>query len=161
MLFRSVMALAGRVLAVTAPDLKPPLSVRSTGDRPVVEAVEADRLAERVAEVAVAEAGVVNPGTVAVVVPPSLAADVEKALAAAGTPFASAERDGIDATVTVIPVGMVKGLEFDSVVVVEPGGVVAESPQGLRALYVALTRATRRLTLVHAEPLPEMLRPTD
>ncbi len=156
-----VMALAGRVLAVTAPDLKPPLSVRSTGEQPAVEAAEADRLAERVAEVAAAEAGLVNPGTVAVVVPPSLAADVEKALATAGTPFASAERDGIDATVTVIPVGMVKGLEFDSVVVVEPAGVVAESSQGLRALYVALTRATRRLTLVHAEPLPEMLRSTE
>ncbi|MGI8683810.1 MAG: HelD family protein [Acidimicrobiales bacterium] len=152
-----VMALAGRVLAVTAPDLRPPLSVRSTGEQPVVAAVEPEHLAERAAAVAAAEAGVVSPGTVAVVVPPSLVGAVEDALAAAGTGFASAERDGIDAPVTVIPVGMVKGLEFDSVVVVEPAGLVAESPQGLRALYVALTRATRRLTLVHAEPLPEML----
>jgi len=101
------------------------------------------------------------PVRVALVVPPSLVDAVEEALTAAGTEFASAERDGIDATVTVIPVGMVKGLEFDSVVVVEPAAVVAESPQGLRALYVALTRATRRLTLVHAQPLPEMLAATD
>jgi DNA helicase IV len=52
---------------------------------------------------------------------------------------------------------MVKGLELDGVVVVEPGRIVAEEPQGLRALYVALTRATQRLTIVHAEPLPEAL----
>jgi DNA helicase IV len=40
---------------------------------------------------------------------------------------------------------------------VEPARVIAESAQGLRALYVALTRTTRRLALVHAEPLPEAL----
>jgi DNA helicase IV len=52
---------------------------------------------------------------------------------------------------------MVKGLEFDSVVVVEPADLVAGSPQGLRALYVALTRATRRVTVLHEEPLPAVL----
>ena len=152
-----VMALAGRVLAVTAPHLRPPLSVRSTGEHPVVEAVPAECLAARAATVAAAEAATVRPGTVAVVVPPSLVDSVEKALVAAGTPFASAERDGLDATITVIPVGMVKGLEFDAVLVVEPARLVAESAQGLRALYVALTRATRRLTIMHAAPLPEVL----
>jgi hypothetical protein len=45
-------------------------------------------------------------------------------------------------------------LEFDSVVVVEPAGLVAEGAQGLRSLYVALTRPTRRLAVVHAAPLP-------
>jgi len=41
--------------------------------------------------------------------------------------------------------------------VVEPARIVAEQVQGLRALYVALTRATRRVAVVHAEPLPEVL----
>ena len=59
--------------------------------------------------------------------------------------------------VTLIPVGVVKGLEFDGVVVVEPAAIVDESVQGLRALYVALTRATKRLTVVHARPLPTPL----
>jgi len=153
-----VMDLAGRVLAVTAPDLRPPLSVRSTGEQPVVDEVEAGGVGHRVARRAAEEAAVVHPGTVAVVVPPSLAGTVEDALRAAGTAFASAERDGLDAAVTVIPVTMVKGLEFDAVIVVEPARLVEESAQGLRALYVALTRATRRLTLVHAEALPEPLR---
>ncbi|HVL33774.1 MAG TPA: ATP-binding domain-containing protein, partial [Actinomycetota bacterium] len=49
------------------------------------------------------------------------------------------------------------GLEFDTVVVVEPARLVRESMQGLRALYVALTRATQRAFIVHAEPLPDVL----
>ena len=53
-----------------------------------------------------------------------------------------------------MPVSLAKGLELDGVVVVEPAGIVAEMPQGLRALYVALTRATRELAVVHTQPLP-------
>jgi DNA helicase IV len=64
---------------------------------------------------------------------------------------------GLDHQITVVPVGLVKGLELDATVVVEPARIVAEERQGLRALYVALTRATKRLALVHAEPLPEAL----
>ena len=52
-----------------------------------------------------------------------------------------------------------KGLEFDHVVVVEPSRLVTPDRAGLRLLYVALTRATRRLVVVHAEPLPEALGP--
>ena len=47
-----------------------------------------------------------------------------------------------------------KGLEFDHVIVVEPARLVAPDRAGLRLLYVVLTRATRRLVVVHAEPLP-------
>jgi hypothetical protein len=43
-----------------------------------------------------------------------------------------------------------KGLEFDSVVVLEPEAIVAEYDRGLRMLYVALTRTTRHLAVVHA-----------
>ncbi len=50
-----------------------------------------------------------------------------------------------------------KGLEFDHVVVVEPAAI-AESRQGLRELYVALTRPTKTLIVVHAQPLPAELR---
>ena len=47
-----------------------------------------------------------------------------------------------------------KGLEFDDVIVVEPARIAQETPQGLRALYVAFTRATQALTIVHAHALP-------
>ncbi len=67
-------------------------------------------------------------------------------------------RSDLSSGVTVLPVDAVKGLEFDAVVVVEPARIVAESPQGLRSLYVALTRPTQRLAVVHADPLPETLR---
>jgi DNA helicase IV len=56
-----------------------------------------------------------------------------------------------------VPVRLAKGLALDAVVVVEPARIVEDEPQGLRSLYVALTRATRRLTVVHAEPLPAPL----
>ncbi len=116
-----------------------------------------DELTERVAALAHDETMEVDGGTVAVVTLPSLMEDLAAALEAKGVPFSRADRQGIEAPVTLIPVSTVKGLEFDSVVVVEPAGIVSGSAQGLRSLYVALTRATRRLTIVHAEPLPDAL----
>ncbi len=59
---------------------------------------------------------------------------------------------------SLLPVDLANGLEFDAVVVVEPAAIVEESPQGLRALYVALTRPTRRLAVIHTRPLPPALR---
>ena len=61
---------------------------------------------------------------------------------------------GLDAQVSVITVRESKGLEFDDVVLVEPADVVADSPRGVNDLYVALTRPTQRLTVVHARDLP-------
>ena len=60
--------------------------------------------------------------------------------------------------ITVVPVSVVKGLELDGVVVVEPADIVSGEAQGLRALYVALTRSTKRLTVVHSLPLPAAMR---
>jgi superfamily I DNA/RNA helicase len=50
-----------------------------------------------------------------------------------------------------------KGLEFDHVVVVEPAAIADDGDRGLRELYVALTRPTKTLVVVHARPLPEPL----
>ena len=61
------------------------------------------------------------------------------------------------AGVTIVPVGLVKGLELDAAIVVEPARIIRDERNGLRSLYVALTRATRRLAIVHAEPLPTAL----
>ena len=153
----SIMTLANKVLAVAAPGLKPPQAVREGDDEPQVVAVEAGELAARVAAMAAAERDTVGEGNVAVVVPDSLLGPVADALRSAGVDFGEAARVGLDAQVNLVPVRLVKGLELDSVIVVEPARIVAEEPQGLRALYVALTRATRRLALLHAEPLPDAL----
>src|SRR5690606_31195243 len=62
-----------------------------------------------------------------------------------------------DDAVVVLAPDEAKGLEFDAVVVVEPAAIVEEGEHGLRALFVALTRCTDRLALVHARPLPPEL----
>ena len=96
-------------------------------------------------------------GTAAVIVPPSMIASVASGLAAAGVGFGTAGRDALDQRLTLLAIEDAKGLEFDSVIVVEPSAIVAESPQGLRALYVAFTRATQRLAVVHSQPMPAEL----
>ena len=115
-----------------------------------------------IAEAAVAEALVerdaVDPGSVAVIVPESLVAAVAEAFDARGVEFGRAARNGLDNQVTLVPVSLVKGLELDATVVVEPAAILEEEIQGARSLYVALTRATKRLVLVHERPLPEVLR---
>ena len=153
----SIMTLANKVLAVAAPELTPPTAVREGEDEPLVVEVSAEQLPRRIAALAAAERDTVGEGNVAVVVPDSLLPAVADAMRHAGVDFGEAARIGLDAQVNLVPVRLVKGLELDSVVVVEPARIVAEEPQGLRALYVALTRATRRLAVVHAEPLPQAL----
>jgi DNA helicase IV len=64
---------------------------------------------------------------------------------------------GLEGRVTLVPVSVCKGLEFDHVVVVEPARIAALA-RGLNWLYVALTRAVTSLTVLHAEPLPRPLR---
>jgi DNA helicase IV len=59
--------------------------------------------------------------------------------------------------VVVLTVGQAKGLEFDSVLIGDPAGILAESSRGLNDLYVALTRATQHLGVVHAGHLPNVL----
>jgi hypothetical protein len=153
-----VVEVAARVLAETAPGLRPPTPVRRTGVAPHFEQVEAGRLAERVAALSTQACRDVAPGTAAVLAPGSLVADLAVALDAAGVQATDPRRDGLGAPLSLLPVDLANGLEFDAVVVVEPAAIVEESPQGLRALYVALTRPTRRLTVIHTRPLPGALR---
>jgi DNA helicase IV len=156
------MDLAAKVLAVAAPDLQPPNSVRQSGDEPRLLAVDAGEdlvaLTDQVAAVAAQERDTVDPGTVAVIVPNTLVDAVGAALDRAGIDYGRASRIGLRSRVTLVPVSLVKGLELDAAVVVEPAAIVDEEAQGMRALYVALTRATRRLAVVHARELPEPLR---
>ena len=146
-----------RVLRVAAPQLTPPISVREDGDPPVVRRAPHGELAALVAEVTRAEAAEVDPGSLAVICSATSVDEVSAALDAAGIEHGRATRQGLRHAVTIVPVGMVKGLEVDASVVVEPAAIVDEEAQGLRALYVALTRATKRLAIVHERPLPSFL----
>jgi DNA helicase IV len=156
------MALAAGVLAASAPDLTPPRSVRQDGRAPRFEQVaEAGELGDVVADAVAREIAEVGSGNVAVVCPASRVEETSIALRAAGIEHGVAIEQGLSHQVTVVPVGIVKGLELDATVVADPAGILAEEAQGLRALYVALTRATRFLTVVHPGPLPEVLAPSE
>jgi DNA helicase IV len=154
----TVMELANKVLQVAAPQLRPPRAVRSGDDPPRIVAAAPGRLVDEVVA-AVRDLTVrLDDAAIAVVCPASSVEEVATALTAADIAFTRAAERGLGAGVSVVPVGIVKGLELDAVVVVEPARIVASERQGLRALYVALTRSTKLLTIVHSEGLPEPLR---
>ncbi len=154
-----IMDLANHVLKAARPDLRSPTAVRIGDAAPVV--MRAPSVADLGAATAEAVEKMIKDlasRNVAVVVPDPLADEISAALAAAGIEHGRATRTGLDDPVTVVPVSVVKGLELDGVVVVEPSRIVSSEIQGLRALYVALTRPTQRLTIVHADDLPGPLR---
>jgi hypothetical protein len=96
-------------------------------------------------------------GSIGVIVPDAAVADVLASLTGLG---AEAVEAGTDPRVSVVPASEAKGLEFDSVVLLEPAAVVAAEvtrAAGLRRLYVVLTRAVSRLVVLHDEPLPAEL----
>lgn len=152
-----VMRLAAKVLAAAAPGIVAPSSVRETGVEPTIVQVAAADLAFEVARAARRMHEEFANGTVAIVAPPTMVEQLAQDLRAAEIPFGEPATHGLDAPITLVGVDVVKGLEFDGVVVVEPAGIVAGSPQGLRALFVALTRPTQRLAVVHTDPLPAAL----
>ncbi|MFE0626169.1 HelD family protein [Streptomyces sp. NPDC058864] len=140
-----IMDLAAQVVRTEDPGFEPPRSVRSTGEKPWTRHAGAD-LAGAVAR-AVAEL-TPQEGRLAVIAPRALHEEIAAPLDGV-TPGAEP-----DLTRSVVLLGPreAKGLEFDHVLVVEPAAF------GTSDLYVALTRATQRLGIVHREPLPESLR---
>jgi DNA helicase IV len=116
----------------------------------------ADPVAVAVATAA-EEAAAVEEGKVAVICPESMVEAVGRAIAARPE-LAGTDDDLLAAPVSALTLDDAKGLEFDAVVVVEPAAIAEEHPHGLGALYVALTRTTTRLALVHAADLPRALR---
>jgi DNA helicase IV len=126
-----IMTVAAAVLDAHDPGHGAPEAVRSTGEPPWAQQVPADELPSAVRAAADAESR--HPGSVAVITPGPLP-DVPGAV--------------------VLSPREAKGLEFDSVLVVEPQRML---DGGAADLYVALTRATHRLGVLHTEPLPEGL----
>jgi DNA helicase IV len=152
-----IMEIANRVMRAATPGLRAPTAVREGDSEPVVIRVAPEDLVAEAAAQAEQLRDIVGDGNVAVVVPDGTVPDYSDALAARGIEHGRATRTALETGVTVVPVSLVKGLELDAVIVVEPARVVAAEQQGLRALYVALTRSTRYLTIVHSEDLPPAL----
>jgi DNA helicase IV len=153
-----IMDLAAKVLPLAAPGLEPPESVRHVGDEPVVTEVPRHGLGDEIVETVRRELKAVGAGNVAVIAPESLVDRIIDALTEAGIEHGRASRQGLDRQVTVVPVGLAKGLELDGVIVVEPQRILDDEARGPQALYVSLTRSTKRLSVVHSGPLPAVLR---
>ncbi len=159
---RQVMELAGAVLAAAGVDAPVPSSVRDAETGPAAVRAPApaggDGWLSAVADVAAIALSRRGEGTVAVVTAPERRAALARALRLdPRTAEASAPpRGGGSATgaLHVTDVAGVKGLEFDEVVLVEPGEIVAAGARGINDLYVALTRPTQRLVVVAAGALP-------
>jgi DNA helicase IV len=151
---RQILDYASSLLTLIAPGLSPAASLRT--DPGSLEVVGADSAAdlEQLVAMACAEA-LSRAGSVAVIAADPEVGALSAALSSAEVAFGA---PGSDARLALVPVTLVKGLEFDHVIVVEPARIVAAEARGLQRLYVALTRAVSRLTVLHAEPLPAALR---
>jgi DNA helicase IV len=167
---RQILDFASRLLPSIAPGLAPAQSLRADSRALTLVPVAAGQLGERVAEgCAAALAGL---GSVAVICADADITETADTLAAAGLTFMVLGSDGgadvshiseitdmrqEESRLTLVPVTLAKGLEYDHVILVEPSRIATGEAYGLRRLYVALTRAVSRLTVFHAEPLPAEL----
>lgn len=151
---RPVMDLARDVLLACG---REPAKVESIRDgKPPVEVVMHDpgHIAEIVAEIARRD----DVGRVGVIAAASMVDEIESLLRTSlRTELIGQGDDRLDAVVSVLTVAQAKGLEFDDVIVVEPDLINAEGSRRGSDLYVALTRATRTLTIAYAGDYPECL----
>nr|WP_083467028.1 UvrD-helicase domain-containing protein [Kibdelosporangium sp. MJ126-NF4] len=133
-----IMAVAADVLG---PEVETPTSVRESGLAPWHREVPDVR--ERLPEIIAKEAAEIGEGRLAVIVPAGFAGAVPEV--------------DLESQVSMLTVWQAKGLEFDSVLVVDPARILGDSPRGANDLYVALTRATQRLGVIHPGELPKSL----
>ena len=149
---RQILDYASTLLAVIAPELKPGSSLRADPGALDLTRVPAATLGQ--ALVTACQRACSRPGSVGVIAADPQVPALGRALEAAGLPYGM---PGADAGLTLVPVTLAKGLEYDHVVVVEPARIVGAEARGLQRLYVALTRAVSRLTVLYSEPLPDPL----
>jgi DNA helicase IV len=175
-----IMTVAADVLAAVAPDEHPPESVREEGARPRAiragahgpgsDGASSDRAGSdgagsdgagdfgatvaRVVGEELAGLTAAEEGRLAVIAPAARVAELAAAIPGAVT----ADRaEALESPVALLTVPQAKGLEFDRVVLADPAGIIVQSPQGGHDLYVAITRATHRLAVVHEGELPPIL----
>ena len=155
---RQILDYANQLLGELAPGLAPARSLRQDPGALTVRHAAAGALPAALASTCAAAQG--DPGSTAVISADDQVPSLTRTLGAAGV-----RHSVLDGSVgglaggglVVVPVTLAKGLEFDHVIVVEPGRIATAEARGLHRLYVALTRAVSRLTVLHTEPLPALL----
>lgn len=156
---RQILDFASRLLPHIAPGLAPASSVREAPGSLTVRAVDP----QAVDEAAVADTAdlLKLEGSVGLIAADAQVPALTAALRNAGLDHRvlGADADAPEPRLTLVPATLAKGLEFDHIAVVEPTAIVEAEPQGLRRLYVVLTRAVSTLAVVHSRPLPPQLAP--
>jgi DNA helicase IV len=153
---RQILDFASQLLAHIAPGLAPARSVRQEAGSLVIIPAPGDSMPG--ALTAACADALSRPGSAAVIAADDQVAGISAILTRSGLPHSVLDADAAAGELTLVPVTIAKGLEFDQVIVVEPARIAAAESRGLQRLYVALTRAVSRLTVLHAEPLPAPLR---
>jgi DNA helicase IV len=152
---RQILDFASRLLRLIAPGLEPASSVRQDPGSLVLTQATPEGFPAALAA-ACADA-LTRPGSAAVIAADDQVPGLSAILDQAGLAHALLDGDSDSQPLTVVPVTLAKGLEFDQVIVVEPARIAASEARGLHRLYVALTRAVSRLTVIHTDPLPDAL----
>lgn len=154
---KEVYDVAAALLPIAAPDITPPTIIRKVDERPRLFDVGRSVLTDEIAQLALEEAE--SGRFVGVVALPELLSEIRSSLQFAQTGWASAEAGQLSDNINLVTPVRSKGLEFDSVIVIDPEGILEEDPRG-RQLYIALTRTTERLTVVCPNgEIPDILRP--
>ena len=153
---QQVMDLAASVLKAGGSSVQAPRSARVGRHEPeFTRLAGALFTAPELAKIVEQEWRGANGGTVAVLTPLDGHDEAVAAIRAAlPDELVAADSDALGSPISVLTVPGAKGLEFDAVVLLEPAAIMAESPNGLNDLYVALTRPTQRLHVVHSRDLP-------
>jgi DNA helicase IV len=149
---RQILDYASTLLEVIAPELRPASSLRA--DPGALDLIRVPAAALARALVTACQQARARPGSVAVIAADPEVPALGRVLGAAGVAYGA---PGEDSALTLVPVTLAKGLEYDHVIVVEPARIAGAEARGLQRLYVALTRAVSRLTVLHTEPLPPPL----
>jgi DNA helicase IV len=153
-----IIEYAARLLPAIAPGLAVPTSVRQASGALQITATTVEALPDEVLRAC--RQRLADDGSIGLIAADGDIAGLHDRLRYAGFDAAllGHDEDALESgRLVCVPAGLAKGLEFDAVIVIEPGRIAAAEARGLQRLYVALTRAVSTLHILHAEPLPSAL----
>lgn len=153
-----IIEYAARLLPSIAPGLAAPTSVRRATGALRITSTTAEALPDAVLQAC--RYRLADEGSIGLIAADADVAGLYELLRTAGldTTMLGRHEDALESgRLVCVPASLAKGLEFDAVIVAEPGRIVTAEPRGLHRLYVVLTRAVSALHIMHAEPLPAAL----
>ncbi|MFF1905675.1 HelD family protein [Kitasatospora sp. NPDC058218] len=156
-----IMRITEGVLRAVDPALTAPTAVRSGGTRPWSLRIPADDRGAALRAVVEKEVAQLDGRRMAILHAPGFPAELIDRLTEVDGVARADGPSSLDSPVVLMTAAQSKGLEFDAVLVVEPTEILAAHSRGGNDLYVALTRATKSLGVVHSRDLPEMLQGLD